>query len=63
MASSRQAPGQDALLGVQAVLGLVEHDRLRTVDHLGGHFLAAMRGRQCMKIASFLACFIRRSST
>src|SRR5579859_7724204 len=32
-----QAPGQNALLGVQAVLGLVEHHRLRAIHHLVGH--------------------------
>ena len=32
---------------MQAVLGLVEHDRLRPVDHLAGDLLAAM-GRQAM---------------
>src|SRR6266850_755485 len=32
---------------MQPVLGLVPHDRLRAVDHLGGDFLAAMR-RQAM---------------
>ena len=42
-----QAPGQDALLGMQAVLRLVEHHRLRPVDHLVGDLLAAMR-RQAM---------------
>ena len=40
-----KAPGQDALLRVQAVLGLVEHHRLRAVDHLVGDLLAAMRGQ------------------
>ena len=38
-----QAPGQQRLLRVQAVLGLVEDHRLRPVDHLVGHLLAAMR--------------------
>src|SRR4051812_34138991 len=38
-----EAPGQDSLLGVQAVLGFVEHHRLRAVDHLVGDLLAAMR--------------------
>ena len=42
---SAEAPGEDALLRVQAVLGLVEDHRLRTVDDLGGHLLAAMRGQ------------------
>ena len=42
-----QAPGQDALLGVQAVLGLVEDDRLRPVHDLVRDLLAAM-GRQAM---------------
>src|SRR6202035_5630991 len=31
-----EAPGQNALLHMQAVLGLVEHHRLRAVDHLVG---------------------------
>src|SRR5215468_1089989 len=44
---SRQAPGEDALLRMQAVLRLVEHHRLRSIDYFGGHFLAAM-GRQAM---------------
>src|SRR5258707_4707257 len=39
----RQAPGEDALLGVQSVFRLVEHHRLRSIDHVGCHFLAAMR--------------------
>ena len=34
-----------ALLHVQSVLRLVEDDRLRTVDDLGGDLLAAMRGQ------------------
>ena len=42
-----QAPGENALLRVQAVLGLVEDDGLRTVDHFVGDFLAAV-GRQAM---------------
>src|SRR6185312_17420445 len=37
-----EAPGEDGLLGVDAVLGLVEHHRARAVDHLLGHLLAAM---------------------
>src|SRR5689334_10720539 len=40
-----ETPGQNALLRVEAVFGLVEHDRLRTVDHLIGDFLAAMGGQ------------------
>jgi hypothetical protein len=36
-----QAPGEDALLRVQAVLGLVEHDRLRPL----GDLVAAMGGQ------------------
>src|ERR1022692_4563056 len=31
-----KAPGQNALLRVQAIFGLVEHHRLRAVDHLVG---------------------------
>src|SRR5262249_45279182 len=38
-----QAPGQNAFLRMQAVLGLVEHDRLRPVDHLVRDLLAAVR--------------------
>ena len=38
-----QYPGQHAFLRVQAVLGLVEHHRLRAVDDVFSHFLAAMR--------------------
>jgi hypothetical protein len=34
-------PHEDALLGVQPVLGLVEDDRLRPVDHLVGDLDAA----------------------
>ena len=44
---SAQTPREDALLRVQPVLRLVEHDRTGTVDHLGGNLLAAMR-RQTM---------------
>ena len=40
-----KTPGQYALLRVQAVFGLVEHHRLRAVDHLVGDLLAAMRGQ------------------
>ena len=39
-----ETPGQNALLHVQAIFGLVEHHRLRTVDHLVGDFVAAMGG-------------------
>src|SRR5581483_9174161 len=42
-----QAPGQDSLLRVQPVLGLVEHHRLRAVHHRVGDLLAAVR-RQAM---------------
>ena len=38
-----QAPGEHALLRVQAVFRLVEHHRLRPVDHLVGDLLAAVR--------------------
>src|SRR6516165_8475057 len=37
-----EAPGQNALLRVQAVFRLVEHNRLRAVHHLVGDLLAAM---------------------
>ncbi len=40
-----QAPGENALLGVQAVLRLVEHHRLRPVDDLVGHLLAPVGGQ------------------
>ena len=40
-----QAPGQNALLCVQAVFRLVEHDRLRPVDHLVGDLVAAVGGQ------------------
>src|SRR5579862_8458989 len=46
-AVSVQAPRQNPLLRVQPVLGLVEHHRLRPVDHLVGDLLAAM-GRQAV---------------
>src|SRR5208283_2170599 len=42
-----ETPGKDALLRMQSVFGLIENDGLRTVDHIVGHFLAAM-GRQAM---------------
>src|SRR6186713_2137065 len=59
-----EAPGEDALLGVQPVLGLVEHDRARAVHDLVGDLLAAMR-RQAMHEDRFLAGGIaaRRSPT
>src|ERR1700731_2301082 len=44
---SLQTPRQNPLLRVQPVLGLVEHHRLRAVDHFVGDLLAAM-GRQTM---------------
>ena len=40
-----QAPGENALLRVEAVLGLVEDHRLRTVHDLVRHLLAAMGGQ------------------
>src|SRR6267378_2361443 len=40
-----EAPRQNALLRVQAIFGLVEHHRLRTIDHLVGDLLAAMGGQ------------------
>ncbi len=40
-----EAPRQNAFLRVQAIFGLVEHHRLRAVDHLVGDFVAAMRGQ------------------
>src|ERR1700676_1713819 len=42
-----KTPRQNTLLRVQAILGLVEHHRLRAVDHLVGDLVAAMR-RQAM---------------
>src|SRR5580700_5746987 len=47
LAGSLQAPRQNALLRVQPVLGLVEHHRLRAVDHVVGDLFAAM-GRRAM---------------
>src|SRR6202171_419797 len=44
---SLKAPGQNSLLCVQPVFGLVEHHRLRAVDHFVGDLLAAM-GRQAV---------------
>jgi hypothetical protein len=43
---------------MQPVLRFVEHDGLRTVDHLVRDLLAAMGRRQCMKIASLPAAAI-----
>src|ERR687891_1795074 len=40
-----EEPEQQRLLRVQTVLGLIPHGRMRTVDHLGGDLLAAMRGK------------------
>src|SRR5437867_1365862 len=40
---SSEEPAQKSLLRVQAVLRLIEHRALRTVDHLVGDLLAAMR--------------------
>jgi len=42
-----KTPGKDSFLHMQSILGFVEHDGLRTVDHIVGDFLAAM-GRQAM---------------
>src|SRR5947207_651434 len=42
-----ETPRQNALLGVQAVLGLVEYHGLRSVNHLVGDLVAAVR-RQAM---------------
>src|SRR3954468_22032733 len=36
---------EQRLLGVEAILGFIPHHALRAVDHLGGHFLAAVRGQ------------------
>src|SRR5438105_13526177 len=47
LAGRVKAPGQNSFLCMQAIFGLVEHHRLRTVDHLVGDFLAAM-GRQAV---------------
>ena len=49
-----QAPGEQTLLGMQAIFRLVEHHRLRSVDHLVGNLLAAMRRQavheQCVRL-------------
>src|ERR1700726_1206697 len=42
LAGSLQAPRQNPLLCVEPVLGLVEHHRLRAVDHVVGDLFAAM---------------------
>src|SRR5215207_7569546 len=42
-----EAPSEDALLSVQAVLGFIKHHRLRAINHIIGDLLAAMR-RQTM---------------
>src|SRR5690606_8429603 len=39
---SAETPCENGLLGVQPVLRLVEHDRLRSIDDLVSHFLAAV---------------------
>ena len=59
-----EAPEQDALLGVQAVLGLVPHHR-RAGRRSRSAVTSSPRwaGRQCMKTAPGLAAAIRRSST
>src|ERR1035437_1272405 len=36
---------ENRLLDVQAVLGFVPYDALAAVDHVGGDFLAAVRGK------------------
>src|SRR5215510_6138172 len=40
-----EAPGQDALLGMQPVLRLVEYHRLRAIDHVVRDLLAAVGGQ------------------
>src|SRR5581483_1257539 len=40
-----EQPEQKRLLGVHPVLGLVPHGRMRSVDHLGGDLLPAVRGQ------------------
>src|SRR6185503_6716555 len=47
VSSPFETPGQYALLGMQSVLGLVEYDRLRTVDDLVRDLVATVR-RQAM---------------
>src|ERR1700689_4303407 len=42
LAARPQAPGQNSLLRVQPVFGLVEYHGLRTVHHLVGDLFAAM---------------------
>src|SRR5712691_11165598 len=44
---------EQRLLRMQAVLGFIPHHALRTVDHLGGDFLAAVR-RQAVHEERFL---------
>src|SRR6516164_421414 len=40
-----QTPDQYRLLSVQAVLGLIEYDRMGAVDHLVRHLVSAMGGK------------------
>src|SRR6476469_11000843 len=42
---SAEAPGEDALLRVQAIFRLVPDHRLRSVDDRGADFLAALDGQ------------------
>ena len=42
-----QTPDQYRLLSVQAVLGLIEYDRMGAVDHLVRHLVSAM-GRKAV---------------
>ncbi len=52
-------PDHHRLLRMQPVLGLIEHHRLRSVEHLVGDFLAAM-GRQAMHHERALARILQQ---
>src|SRR3989337_4312722 len=60
-AIAAETPGEDGLLDMQPVLGLLPHRRLRAVDHLRRHLVAAM-GRQAMHEDRVLRRFFHHSA-
>jgi hypothetical protein len=50
--------GEDGLLRVQTVLGLVEHDRLLRLEDFGGDFLAGVGGQAVPEERIGLASFM-----
>ena len=58
-----ETPGKNALLHVQTVFRLVEHHRLRPVDHLVGHFLASIGGKAMHEYGTGRRRLIRSAST